>query len=143
MKAVYSLLAFAASALAIQAPVRRGNYLAPRAYTNESISASAVSATTETIYTTTSVCPLTTYTTVSGIVSPVTTYTISVITVTSCPGGCAHPTAPGSTTVIETSYTTVCPVTETLVASGTTWSTVYDTTSVVVTTCPATVYETT
>ncbi|KAH6681642.1 hypothetical protein B0J14DRAFT_219654 [Halenospora varia] len=128
MKAVFSLIALAATALA-QDILPRGD----RGDTPKSV--------TQTVITTTTVCPITSTYTEHGKTSIVTYLTTSTLTITSCPGGeCGGVvTVPGptgvasSTTQVLTTYTTICPVTETITAPGTTYTKVYTTTSTIVT----------
>lgn len=78
--------------------------------------------TTMTVFTTTTVCPVTSTAVESGTTKIITQLTTSTIVVTSCVGGCGNgaTTVPGSviestTTDVEyTTYTTTCPVTKTM-----------------------------
>lgn len=103
-----------------------------------------------TIYETTTVCPITQTYTTSGSTYEETQYTTSTITVTECPGGecggevtvTGPPQTIGTTTEVDVTYTTVCPVTETKTAPGGTYYETYTTTSVYVTKLHTIVYET-
>jgi hypothetical protein len=90
---------------------------------------------TETVYTTTSLCPITTVK--QG--HTFTYTTTSTFVVTSCKGGCSKPTqsAPATTKTEEVYYTTtICPITETTVSAGKTLTKTYTTTSTIaVTSC--------
>ncbi|KAK8055305.1 hypothetical protein PG993_000532 [Apiospora rasikravindrae] len=139
MKAVIALLALAASVLA--GKEHEGGYpqSPPPSYV------------TSTEYETTTVCPITETHTQSGSTYEVTTHTTSTITVTSCAGGdCGGgavtktlpDTTVGTTTAVEVTYTTTCPVTETVTAPGHTYTTIYTTTSVAVTNVETIIYAT-
>ncbi|KAI1842705.1 hypothetical protein JX265_002689 [Neoarthrinium moseri] len=131
MKAVFSLLALAGSALA--------GYGHGEGHE-----------TTLTTYETTTVCPITSTITKGGSTYVQTAYTTSTITVTSCAGGecggevtvTAPDTTVGTTTEVDVTYTTTCPVTETVTAPGSTYTHVYTTTSVAVTKVATVIYQT-
>ncbi|PHH62578.1 hypothetical protein CDD81_6893 [Ophiocordyceps australis] len=136
-----ALLAFAATAL--------GNQVAPRGdYEHESPSyPNETQHTTMTTYTTTTVCPVTSTITSGGTTYWKTDLTTSTLTVTECHGcGGGVVTVPGptvtggTTTMVEVTYTTVCPVTETITGPTHTYVTTHTVTSEVVTRVPTTYY---
>ncbi|KAH8895138.1 hypothetical protein GQ53DRAFT_78425 [Thozetella sp. PMI_491] len=134
MKAALSLLALAASALALEpANVARWG---------------KGHETTVVTYETTTVCPVTITTTGKGTTYEITKWTTSTITVTSCPGGeCGGgvvtvpgPTVTEHTAVTEyTTITSLCPITETKTVGGSTVVVTWTSTVVVVTAVPTTV----
>ncbi|KAK6843231.1 hypothetical protein PG989_008310 [Apiospora arundinis] len=137
MKAFITLLALSATVLA--GKEHDGGYKQGGGYV------------TSTEYETTTVCPITETYTQSGSTYEVTKHTTSTITVTSCAGGdCGGgavtktlpDTTVGTTTAVEVTYTTTCPVTETVTAPGHTYTTVYTTTSVAVTNVETIIYAT-
>ncbi|KAF7562010.1 hypothetical protein G7046_g2129 [Stylonectria norvegica] len=135
MKYSATLLAFAASALAYGDEKRGEDYEEKE--------------TTLTTYTTTTVCPVTSTYTEEGTTYCVTDLTTSTVTVTECHGcGAQVTTVPGPTvthghtTEVEVTYTTVCPITETVTGEGTTHYKTDYSTSVVTTHVPTTIYET-
>jgi len=138
MKAVYSLLALATTAVA--------NVL-PRGYGGGGGHGGGTE--TYTTYTTTTICPETQTYTKPGTTYEVTTWITSTIVVTDC-YGCEGatvtvpgPTVTGSTvTEVDVTYTTTCPYTETVTGKGTTYYKTYTTTSVYVTKVPTKIIET-
>jgi hypothetical protein len=94
----------------------------------------------------TTVCPVTETITGSG-TTYTSVYTTTSVVYTKVPAT-VYETVPGptavvgSTTEVDVTYTTVCPVTDTITASGSTYTTEYTTTSVVYTQVHTTLYET-
>ncbi|KAJ8106338.1 hypothetical protein ONZ43_g7098 [Nemania bipapillata] len=103
-----------------------------------------------TTYTTVTTCPVYTTVTTGGSTYIETILTTSTIVVTECPGGLCGgevtvtlpDTTVGTTTQVEITYTTTCPVTETITVGGSTETRVYTTTSVAVTYVDTTIFAT-
>ncbi|KAI1121115.1 hypothetical protein F5Y10DRAFT_108679 [Nemania abortiva] len=103
-----------------------------------------------TTYTTVTTCPAVTTVTTGGSTYVETIFTTSTIVVTECPGGSCGgevtvtepDTTVGTTTQVEITYTTTCPVTETITIGGSTQTNVYTTTWVEVTYVDTTIFET-
>ncbi|RYC62054.1 hypothetical protein CHU98_g4173 [Xylaria longipes] len=142
MKAYFSLLALATSAIA--GGYGGYGYPPPPPYYSSSIPDVT---TTEyaTTYTTVTTCPAYTTVTSGGSTYVDTILTTSTIVVTEG-GGEVTVTGPdttvGTTTQVEVTYTTTCPVTETTTVGGSTYTHVYTTTSVEVTYVDTTIYAT-
>ncbi|PHH90587.1 hypothetical protein CDD83_3231 [Cordyceps sp. RAO-2017] len=137
----FALLALAASAL--------GDRLQPRHGYPEHGEEPAPTKTTELVtYTTTTVCPVTSTVTSKGTTYWQTHLTTSTLTVTECKGcGAGVVTVPGpvvtgvTTKLVEVTYTSLCPVTETVTGPGHTYLTTHTVTSNIVTQVPTTIYE--
>ncbi|KAI9645775.1 hypothetical protein NHQ30_005208 [Ciborinia camelliae] len=138
MKAAFAILALATSTLAHGLQERW--YSSPPEETDTTI---------WTTYTSTTICPVTSTTTEKGTTKWVTSIATSTVVVTSCVGGCGGVvTVPGptgwetTTTDVVVTYTTTCPVEETVTASGITYTQTYTATSVVETVVPTTIVNT-
>ncbi|KAI0143576.1 hypothetical protein GGR57DRAFT_508051 [Xylariaceae sp. FL1272] len=103
-----------------------------------------------TTYTTVTTCPATETVTAGGSTYIQTVLTTSTIVVTECPGGSCEgevtetlpDTTIGTTTQVEITYTTTCPITEIITIGGSTHTQTRTVTSVVVTHVDTTVVET-
>ncbi|RDA94317.1 hypothetical protein CP533_3796 [Ophiocordyceps camponoti-saundersi (nom. inval.)] len=133
----FALLALAASAL--------GDYVKPDEGYNKKTD---VETTTMVTYTTTTVCPVTSTVTDKGTTYWKTDLTTSTLTITECHGcGGGVVTVPGptvtgvTTKLIEVTYTSLCPVKETITGPESTYVTTKTVTSAIVTKIPTTIYE--
>ncbi|PFH56234.1 hypothetical protein XA68_16852 [Ophiocordyceps unilateralis] len=131
----FALLALATSAL--------GNYVKPE-WGNKP----DTETTTMVTYTTTTVCPVTSTVTDKGTTYWKTDLTTSTLTITECHGcGGGVVTVPGptvtgvTTKLIEVTYTSLCPVKETITGPESTYVTTKTVTSAIVTKVPTTYYE--
>lgn len=119
---------------------------------------------TKTTYTTVTTCPITSTLTESGTqvslfplhnptnafrtycITELTTSTITVTDCKDCPGQVTTVPGPivteGTTTLVEVTYETLCPTTETIIGPGTTYVTTATITSTIVTAIPTTIYAT-
>ncbi|KAH7170240.1 hypothetical protein EDB81DRAFT_156836 [Dactylonectria macrodidyma] len=144
MKFGASLLLLATSALALLDP-RGDDYYGGDGYGGNGYGGDHEGTKTLTTYTTVTTCPVTSTYTKEGTTYCVTELTTSTIVVTDCKGCVTTVQGPDVTKTEQeveyTTYTTVCPVTETKYVEGKEVTVVYTTTSVVEEAIKSTVYD--